>query len=1541
MKKNHFYRLALLFCVLVSSYTATSQVVITASAGTPGPTTYTTLKEAFDAVNAGTHQGAINLSVTGNTSETAAAVLNANGSGSAAYTSLTIKPAASTNPVISGSIANGPLVKLNGSNNVTIDGSNTAGGTTRNLTITNTSATVSNVLLMGSVSTTTLNNVVVKNSILINGTTSSTAIVAGDAGTLGNPGYFTNITLQNNSVQKAYIGIYLTSVAGAPANNTIVTGNDMTSTGTNAIRSVGVYAQGVNGATISNNNLSNFNGADIEFDRAIWVAAGTKNITVSGNTISNLAYTGTSGYAPIGICISSDVTASNILVTGNSISNITSSGTGTTMGILSFSTGSDITISKNNIFNIKNTNTSGYGAAGVLLTPSITNSATKVSNNIISDVAAYGFNGYSSEDNGNGIVIDGGGGFDIYHNTVVINTNATLTTGHRHSALLITAYVTATGAVNLRDNILVNLQTVGNANSRLVLSNAASSGVGVFGTINNNDYYSTSTNLSSLGTNASITNTLAQLQTSLGQNANSFATQPLFVSATDFHMSAANTTLSNSGVPVGGITTDIDGDTRNATTPDIGADEFAPCAVVTLSTQPGDATICPGKDTSFTVASPNGTLFQWQVNTGSGFVDITNGGVYNGATAATLTLTNIPFSYNGYIYRCKVNSFTVCTATNSNSATLTVNPAPVGVITPASSTALCPGGSVVLNANTGFAYQWQKNGVNTVPATSTINYTANTAGSYTVIITNTTTGCRDTSDVVSVIVNPVITATQTKIICASQLPYTWNAIVVPAGGTAVATYTTPSLVTGCDSTTTLNLTINTVVTATQNLSICASQLPYNWHGHIVAAGGNAVAKDTTASSSGCDSITTLNLTINPLITATKSLTICQSQLPYTWNGIVVNAGGPTAATYTTASLVTGCDSTTTLNLTITPTPNLTITPLSQTICSGTATSLALSSTTSGATIAWTIVQNGTSGATAGSGTSIAQTLTATGTTSGKAVYAIVATASSCPSATIRDTITVNPAPAVVATPTSQTICSGTGTNIALSSLVTGTTFAWTAAQTNVTGAASGNGNNIAQTLTATTAVAGTATYTVTPTANTCPGPNTNITITVNPVPAVPGTIAGADAPCVGSTQTYSVATVTGATGYIWTLPVGWTGTSTTNSINVVVSSNSGTITVKASNNCGNSAAMTKAVTAVPVVTPTVSISSNAGSPLCSGKVVTFTATTTNGGTAPFYQWKVNGSNSGFNNNTFQYAPADGDVITCVFTSNAVCATVTQLTSNSLTMQVTPSVSAALNIFIPENHICSGTQAAFVATPTNGGTTPQYQWKLNNINTGTNSTSYSYLPADGDVVTCEMTSNAVCATPSLVLSNAVPMTVVIVTHPAVSITSNPSSGITNGQSVTFTANVTQGGPGSQVSWYKNGEYILNSSGATWTGVAGVDFKNKHKIQARVQSLAACADPDTAWSNTLTMQIGATGINDQELPDGFSIYPNPATHTVHIEGLKAGDKASIYDALGNRVNEIDIKSDNKMNIDVSSLAQGMYFIHFARKDSQQWQVKIIKQ
>src|SRR5437016_3932888 len=66
------------------------RITLTATAGTLGPTDYATLRAAFDAINAGMHQGVISISVVGDTTETASALLQASGSGPASYSSISI-----------------------------------------------------------------------------------------------------------------------------------------------------------------------------------------------------------------------------------------------------------------------------------------------------------------------------------------------------------------------------------------------------------------------------------------------------------------------------------------------------------------------------------------------------------------------------------------------------------------------------------------------------------------------------------------------------------------------------------------------------------------------------------------------------------------------------------------------------------------------------------------------------------------------------------------------------------------------------------------------------------------------------------------------------------------------------------------------------------------------------------------------------------------------------------------------------------------------------------------------------------------------------------------------------------------------------------------------------------------------------------------------------------------------------------------------------------------------------------------------------------
>ncbi len=152
--------------------------------------------------------------------------------------------------------------------------------------------------------------------------------------------------------------------------------------------------------------------------------------------------------------------------------------------------------------------------------------------------------------------------------------------------------------------------------------------------------------------------------------------------------------------------------------------------------------------------------------------------------------------------------------------------------------------------------------------------------------------------------------------CSNQMPFVWNGINVTTGGPNAATFVTLNAA-GCDSTVKLNLTINNTSAYTQLMTKCSNQLPFVWNGINIIAGGPAAAVFTTPNAAGCDSITTLNLTVNSTSAFTDHDTICASALPYTWNGISVIAGGPNAATITLTNAA-GCDSVVTLNLTVNP-----------------------------------------------------------------------------------------------------------------------------------------------------------------------------------------------------------------------------------------------------------------------------------------------------------------------------------------------------------------------------------------------------------------------------------------------------------------------------------------------------------------------------------------------------------------------------------------------------------------------------------------------
>jgi gliding motility-associated-like protein len=182
-----------------------------------------------------------------------------------------------------------------------------------------------------------------------------------------------------------------------------------------------------------------------------------------------------------------------------------------------------------------------------------------------------------------------------------------------------------------------------------------------------------------------------------------------------------------------------------------------------------------------------------------------------------------------------------------------------------------------------------------------INY--NTTGTYTKTLTNAA-GC-DSIATLNLTVNVATSSTTNASICQGS-SYTFNGITYNAAGTYSKTLTNAA---GCDSITTLNLTVNVPTSSTTNASICQGS-SYTFNGTTYNAAGTY--SKTLTNAQGCDSIATLNLTVNVSTSSTTNASICQGGL-YAFNGSTYNVAGTYSKTLINS---VGCDSIATLNLTV-------------------------------------------------------------------------------------------------------------------------------------------------------------------------------------------------------------------------------------------------------------------------------------------------------------------------------------------------------------------------------------------------------------------------------------------------------------------------------------------------------------------------------------------------------------------------------------------------------------------------------------------------
>jgi hypothetical protein len=576
------------------NFTICPIVIVMATAGATGPSDYATLKAAFDAINAGIHQGAVTVSVNASTNEgTTPATLNGSGAGPASYTSVLIRPI-SDGVSVSGNPAGGfGVIQLNGASNVTIDGDNpNTPGTNRDLTVRNTASNTTNFtsavrIALATTGATTANNDTVKNLNVLGsatgrnvsgasvpegsqnttygiyagansaGATAAPSPINSVSTTIGSPATAANLLIQNNSVNTAGRGIAVQGAATTVFPGLLIKENVIGNPTTLAADQV--YTAGV-------------------------VASGTADGRISGNAIYIEGFVASSSAgANQAISLGTVSTASTLLVEKNRVARVHNRAPDTWPAIgINMGGGNNHVVQNNFVYDIRNDQTASLGGGGTTY-------------------GAYGIRSGS------------GGGHKVYHNSVHLFGTLPGTTGTN----LTTAFLIVSSGhlgVDVRNNVFSNQITGGNPTSAytrhavIYLPPGASSSMNL--TLNNNVYFQGPAVAGALsllakvgedfGTgqylaadfNAGAITPAANLRSytrrlsAAGTNDNaSRATtvSPQFASDTDLHIpNGIATPLESAGNAVG-VNDDIDGQTRpgppgsvngGGVAPDLGADEF-------------------------------------------------------------------------------------------------------------------------------------------------------------------------------------------------------------------------------------------------------------------------------------------------------------------------------------------------------------------------------------------------------------------------------------------------------------------------------------------------------------------------------------------------------------------------------------------------------------------------------------------------------------------------------------------------------------------------------------------------------------------------------------------------------------------------------------------------------------------------------------------------------------------------------------------------------------------------------------------------------
>lgn len=426
----------------------------------------------------------------------------------------------------------------------------------------------------------------------------------------------------------------------------------------------------------------------------------------------------------------------------------------------------------------------------------------------------------------------------------------------------------------------------------------------------------------------------------------------------------------------------------------------------------------------------------------------------------------------------------------------------------------------------------------------------NTIGVTPYYVTETTSGCESAPTQINVTINPipVVTATPTsQTICSgastsvdisssvSGTTYSWS---FAQAGVSGASNPTVSIYQVLMATSSFAGTVNyTVIPSANGCSGSPVSVP-------VTVNPNPDVIITPPSQTVCSGAST-DILLSSLVSGTTfNWTVTQNNA----NGALDGSGNSInqqlfangiiqgSVTYiVTPSANTCSGNSQNIDVIINPTPDINANPSAPFICSGTSPNITFSSSVPGTSFSWTVIESGVSGANAGGGSTISQTINCTSAVTGSATYTITPSANTCLGIPADIIVTVNPVPTLVASPSSETVCTYGTTAINLSSNVVGASFSWTVAYSaNIIGPSNGSGTSINQMVYNTSSVADIATYTVTSNYFNCSSLPLNVPVTINPFPLVIATPVS-ESICSGTVSNIALSSNVTGTAFSWTV----------------------------------------------------------------------------------------------------------------------------------------------------------------------------------------------------------------------------------------------------------------------------------------------------------------------------------------------------------------------------------------------------------------------